>query len=197
MLSAILYVVDAAGERLDKALRKANGGFYPTVIKLGTGLKAGTAVRNGSEVEAPIEVDTAVVATVNSKAPILVSLASSGDSSRVLGYWTNTSAESVTVAGLGFTPTDNITANDTDRWLITLALASNTGTPLLKWNTKTTGSGGQGALTAGTRVSLVNGSNVSTTTLAVPAGDTIVVSVDSSGSPAYLGLLLQGLVPLT
>jgi hypothetical protein len=63
VLSAVLYILDAAGERLDKALRKPDGGWYPTVMKLGAGLIAGGAVRNGATVETTVQVDTSVIAT--------------------------------------------------------------------------------------------------------------------------------------
>lgn len=122
------------------------------------------------------------------KVPIGASVPTSTAAQLTVVY-VNDTAAAVTVSGIGFMPTDSISADDSNAWKIQLTLSSAPGTALLEWDTKASE---EGALSAGTRVTLAGGTSVS-----VPAGQALILRlVVAVGSPGTLGGRVQGYIPI-
>lgn len=72
-VSAVLWIEDSGGARVDAAIKAADGSYLPTVVKLGTGITA-AVVRNGPIAEVTLTADAATgVASVTGAAPITIS----------------------------------------------------------------------------------------------------------------------------
>lgn len=95
--------------------------------------------------------------------------------------WLNDTTASRTVSFLMLVPLDSLARDASNYWTITVALASAIGSPLI---TVTTNTSGGVDLQAGVAMSLPDA--------AVPAGDALVVKLAAAGTPATVGVYLQG-----
>jgi hypothetical protein len=97
----------------------------------------------------------------------------------ISAIWYNDTASARVVGVLRLVPLDNITASGSNYWTISMALGSAPTTPIVSLSSSASG------FSAGTALSF-SGS------VTVPVGDTLVVRQVSTGSPASLGIFVQG-----